>query len=126
MRSVRILVWHGWLLEGSGSNVATARVVEVWRAAGHDVLLLCQERHPERYPWIDASGEVSRDGPSELAPNTNVSSASGRCVLLRPAIGTTLPVFVVDHYEGFEAVRPFVDLSADELDAYLHANVEAL
>ena len=53
----RILVWHGWLLEGSGSNVATARiVVEVWRAAGHDVLLLCQERHPDRYPWIDATG----------------------------------------------------------------------
>jgi len=26
---VRILVWHGWLLEGSGSNVATARIVEL-------------------------------------------------------------------------------------------------
>ena len=24
----RILLWHGWLLEGSGSNVATARVAE--------------------------------------------------------------------------------------------------
>jgi glycosyltransferase involved in cell wall biosynthesis len=123
---VRILVWHGWLLEGSGSNVATARVVEVWRAAGHDVLLLCQERHPERYRWIDAHGTVDRDGPSELRPSTNVSSASGRCVLLRPAIGTTLPVFVVDHYEGFETVRPFVELTGDELDAYLRANVEAV
>ena len=54
------------------------------------------------------------------------SSASGRCVLLRPDIGTTLPVFVVDHYEGFETVRPFVDLTDGELDAYLRANVEAL
>jgi glycosyltransferase involved in cell wall biosynthesis len=126
MRSVRILVWHGWLLEGSGSNVATARIVEVWRAAGHDVLLVCQERHPERYPWIDAHGTVDRDGPSELEPNTTVSNAPGRCVLLRPDIGTTLPVFVVDHYEGFETVRPFVELTGDELDAYLRANVEAL
>ena len=126
MRSVRILVWHGWLLEGSGSNVATARTVEVWRAAGHDVLLLCQERHPERYRWIDAHGTIDRDGPSELEPNTDVASASGRCVLLRPDIGTTLPVFVVDHYEGFETVRPFVDLTGDELDAYLRANVEAM
>jgi glycosyltransferase involved in cell wall biosynthesis len=126
MRSVRILVWHGWLLEGSGSNVATARIVEVWRAAGHDVLLVCQERHPERYPWIDAHGTVDRDGPSELEPNTNVSNARGRCVLLRPDIGTMLPVFVVDHYEGFETVRPFVELTGDELDAYLRANVEAL
>jgi glycosyltransferase involved in cell wall biosynthesis len=126
MRAVRILVWHGWLLEGSGSNVATARIMEVWRAAGHDVVLLCQERHPQRYPWIDASGTVDRDGPSELAPNANASPASGRCILLRPEIGATLPVFVVDHYEGFDVVRPFVDLGEDELDTYLRANVDAV
>ena len=126
MRSVRIVVWHGWLLEGSGSNVATARIVEVWRAAGHDVLLLCQERHPERYRWIDAHGTIDRDGPSELEPNTDVASAPGRCVLLRPDIGATLPVFVVDHYEGFETVRSFVDLSDEELGSYLRTNVEAL
>jgi glycosyltransferase involved in cell wall biosynthesis len=126
MPTVRILVWHGWLLEGSGSNVATARIVEVWRAAGHDVVLLCQERHPQRYRWIDAYGTVDRDGPSELEPNASASNASGRCVLLRPEIGALLPVFVVDHYEGFEDVRPFVDLTDRELDAYLSANSEAL
>jgi glycosyltransferase involved in cell wall biosynthesis len=123
---VRILVWHGWLLEGSGSNVATARIVEVWRAAGHDVLLLCQERHPERYHWIDASATVDRDGPSELHPNPHASRSSGRCVLVRPLIGTLLPVFVVDHYEGFDEVRSFVDLSEDELDRYLDANADAV
>ena len=123
---MRILIWHGWLLEGSGSNVATARISEVWRAAGHDVLLVCQERHPARYPWIDAHGTVDRDGVSDLEPNMNASIAPGRCVLLRPDIGATLPVFVVDHYEGFAEVRPFVDLADGELDAYLRANVEAL
>jgi glycosyltransferase involved in cell wall biosynthesis len=123
---VRILIWHGWLLEGSGSNVATARISEVWRAAGHDVLLVCQERHAARYPWIDAHGTVDRDGVSDLEPNTNASNAPGRCVLLRPDVGATLPVFVVDHYEGFAYVRPFVDLADGELDAYLSANVEAL
>jgi glycosyltransferase involved in cell wall biosynthesis len=123
---VRILVWHGWLLEGSGSNVATARIVEVWRSGGHDVVLVCQERHPERYPWIDAWGVLNRGGVSTLAPNPDASVAPGRCVLLRPEIGTILPVFVVDHYEGFEDVRPFVDLSDDELEGYLRANVEAL
>jgi len=29
---MRIVLWHGWLLEGSGSNIATARVAEVLRA----------------------------------------------------------------------------------------------
>src|SRR5262245_32849427 len=122
---MRILIWHGWLLEGSGSNVSTARVAERYRAAGHDVLLLCQERHPERYPWIDAFGQVGGDGPSDLTP-LDAPKAPGRCVLLRPRIGTTMPVFVVDRYEGFERVVRFVDLPDGELEAYLRANVEAL
>ncbi|MGZ8662925.1 MAG: hypothetical protein ACXWYI_12705, partial [Actinomycetota bacterium] len=124
---MRILIWHGWLLEGSGSNIGTARTVEAWRAAGHDVVLLCQERHPERYPWIDAVGVVDGHGPNELTvlPSTR-GEGVGRCVLLRPTIGPTLPVFVVDRYEGFDDVRRFVDLPDDELEAYLRANVEAL
>jgi glycosyltransferase involved in cell wall biosynthesis len=121
---VRIALWHGWLLEGSGSNVGTARVAEVLRASGHDVLLMCQEGHPERYPWIDASGAVDVDGPSDLAAAAS-EAAPGRCVLLRPRIGRLLPVFVVDKYEGFD-VKPFVELTDAELDEYLHRNVEAL
>jgi glycosyltransferase involved in cell wall biosynthesis len=122
---MRILLWHGWLLEGSGSNVATARIAEHLRAAGHDVLVLCQERHPERYPWIDAFGEVDEAGPSGLTTQGS-AVAEGRCVLLRPRIGGTIPVFVLDRYEGFERVVRFVDLRDDDLDAYLLANVEAV
>ena len=40
-------------------------------------------------------------------------------MLLSPVIGSTLPVFVVDRYEGFDDVRSFTDLSDDELEAYL-------
>lgn len=122
---MRILLWHGWLLEGSGSNVATARVAEHLRAAGHDVLLVCQERHPERYPWIDAFATVGEGGPSELTDNAAARSI-GRCVLLRPRIGSMIPVFVIDRYEGFDRVRRFVDLSEAELEAYLRTNVDAL
>jgi glycosyltransferase involved in cell wall biosynthesis len=122
---VRILLWHGWLLEGSGSNVVTAKLAETFRADGHDVLLLCQEPHPERYPWIDAHGSVGADGPSELTPGPATSSP-GRCVLLRPRIGRMLPVFVVDRYEGFDEVLRFVDLTDEELEGYLRANVEAV
>jgi glycosyltransferase involved in cell wall biosynthesis len=121
---VRVLLWHGWLLEGSGSNVFTARVAEVLRSSGHDVLVVCQEPHPERYSWIDASGTVGDDGPSALTPG-NAPPAPGRCVLLRPRIGGLLPVFVIDEYEGFE-VKRFVDLSEDELAGYLQRNADAL
>jgi len=121
---VRILLWHGWLLEGSGSNVYTARLAEVLRRRGHDILLLCQEPHPERYGFVDAFGPVDADGPGGLTP-TGTPAEAGRCVLLRPRIGSLIPVFVLDEYEGFEA-RRFVELSDAELEAYLEMNVAAL
>jgi len=121
---MRVLLWHGWLLEGAGSNIFTARVAEELAAAGHDVVLLCQERHPDRYPWIDAWGTVTAEGPGELTWKGS-SSGPGRCVLLRPEIGTLLPVFVLDEYEGFE-VKRFVDLSDAELERYLARNADAL
>jgi len=122
---VRVLLWHGWLLEGSGTNVFTARVAETLRADGHDVALVCQERHPERYAWIDAWGAVDATGPSALTPNPTADRSRGRCVLLRPDIGRLLPVFVADVYEGFE-VKTFLDLTDAELAAYLDRNVAAL
>jgi glycosyltransferase involved in cell wall biosynthesis len=121
---MRVLIWHGWLLEGAGSNVYTARVVEVLRRKGHDVLLLCQERHPERYPFLDGWGTVSAGGVSLVRPGVG-ARADGRAVLLRPEIGSVLPVFVYDEYEGFR-VKTFVDLPDAELHSYLERNVAAL
>jgi glycosyltransferase involved in cell wall biosynthesis len=121
---VRILVWHGWLLEGTGSNVYTAKVAEVWRRQGHEVVLLCQQPRPERLGFVDVRGVVRQEGVSELA-ETGAGPAPGRVILLRPDIGTLLPVFVEDEYEGFE-VKRFVDLTDRELGAYLDVNVRAL
>jgi glycosyltransferase involved in cell wall biosynthesis len=121
-----VLLWHGWLLEGTGSNVYTARVAEELAAQGHDVVLLCQEPHPERHPWIDAVGVVDARAVSDVAPNASASGQhTGRCVLLRPDIGRLLPVFVLDRYEGFDVTR-FVDLADHELGTYLERNVDAL
>ena len=121
---MRVLLWHGWLLEGSGSNIYTARVAEVLRRAGHDVLLMCQERDVDRYAFIDAWGSVNANGVSPLASIPR-PQRPGRGILLRPDIGALLPVFVIDEYEGFE-VKRFLDLTAGELDAYLERNVVAL
>src|SRR6266496_1762813 len=86
---MRVLLWHGWLLDGTGSNVYTARVAQELAARGHDVVLLCQERHPDRHSWIDAVATVNADGVSELTPNAATGHA-GRCILLRPDIGGLL------------------------------------
>jgi glycosyltransferase involved in cell wall biosynthesis len=121
---MKILLWHGWLLEGAGSNVYTARVAEEFRRRGHDVALICQETHPERYGFLDAWGVVGRNGV-RIEESRRESDAEGRAVLLRPDIGALLPVFVYDEYETFE-VKRFVDLTDEELEHYLSRNVDAL
>ncbi len=108
-------MWHGYLLSGSGSNVYTANIARSWRQAGHDVVVMCQEQHPETLGFID---EV--DGRSVRA-----APAAGRCRLIRPDIGRVLPLYVYDAYEGFEA-KLFVDLSEEELRDYTRRNVTAL
>ena len=42
-----ILLWHGYLLGGTGSNVYTRALAREWTRAGHDVVLVArlQPRH---------------------------------------------------------------------------------
>ncbi len=76
---MRILLWHGYLLEGTGSNVYTREVARAWGRAGHDVVVFCQERNPSRFDL-------------------------GGAEVVRPELPDgLLPVFVLDRYEGLEA-----------------------
>ena len=42
---MRILIFHGYLLRGTGSNIYNASLVRALARMGHEVDLLCQERH---------------------------------------------------------------------------------
>jgi glycosyltransferase involved in cell wall biosynthesis len=122
---VRVLLWHGWLLEGTGANIYAARVAEAWRRAGHDVVLVCQQRHLRPLGFVDHGGTVDGHGVSELR-STGVAEGPGSVTLIRPEIGSLLPVFVYDEYEGFTEVKTFLDLTDDELGSYLERNTRAL
>jgi glycosyltransferase involved in cell wall biosynthesis len=97
---VRIVLWHGYLLAGTGSNVYTRALARVWSQAGHDVVVLCQEPHPERFDLAGAT-------------------------VVRPEIGGLLPVFVVDRYEGLEA-KLLQDFTAAERERYVELNAAAV
>jgi glycosyltransferase involved in cell wall biosynthesis len=122
---LRILMWHGWLLEGTGSNVYAAKVAEVWRRQGHEVVILCQQRFTDRLEFVDAWGESVGVPGGGVAVIGGHPPASGRVSVLNPDIGDLLPVFVEDHYEGF-TVKRFVDLTDAELEEYLGRNVAVL
>ena len=64
--AVRVLIFHGYLLRGTGSNVYNAALAEALARAGHEVHLLCQDRAPLELPWVDAAGDWD-GGALELA-----------------------------------------------------------
>ena len=97
---MKVLIWHGYLLGGTGSNVYTRQLAREWSRAGHDVTILCQEPHPERF---------------------DVGGAKVVC----PDVGGLLPVFVLDHYDGYR-VQLLQDWSRDDLDAWVEANAAAV
>src|SRR6187402_471496 len=100
MSPVRILLWHGYLLGGTGSNVYTRQLAREWSHAGHDVTVLSQEPRPEAY---DLGGAAA----------------------VRPDVRGFLPVFVLDRYEGYE-VKRLPDCTRAELDAWVEANASAV
>ncbi|HYN81631.1 MAG TPA: glycosyltransferase [Gemmatimonadaceae bacterium] len=120
-----ICLLHGWLLEGSGSNLWTRSIITALCRSGETVHLVCQENHPERYEAIAEayrhrlSGEVEQTLARE-------SPYPGKCILHQPEIGATLPVFVWDHYEEYERVVPMIELSNEEIELYVERNVRVV
>ena len=120
---MRVLVFHGYLLRGTGSNVYNARLCAALARAGHSVDLLCQEPRPEELDFVDAVGTWEGGRAGEVQVTTLREPV--RVTSWRPDIGRLLPVYVADRYEGFEA-RTLLECSDAEVEAYVKANVDAV
>lgn len=95
---MRILIFHGYLLRGTGSNIYTVNLVRALAELGHEVHLFCQDRLAPDLPGV---------------------------TLTTPDIGRVLPVYVADRYEGFDA-QPFPKLDDAAIGRYLDANIAAV
>ena len=94
---MRIFIWHGYLLQGTGSNEYTTALARTLSAQGHDVTVFCQD-------------------PAGTIPG---------CEVIRPRLPGRLPVFVLDNYSDAEPGL-VGDFSPAELDAYVEANAAAI
>lgn len=94
---MRVLLFHGYMLRGTGSNIYNANLARALARLGHEVHLLCQDK------------ETKIEGVE----------------IHNPDIGGLLPVYVKDPYEGFE-VKSFPELTEAELAFYIEANVAAV
>jgi glycosyltransferase involved in cell wall biosynthesis len=117
---MHILIFHGYLLRGTGSNVYNARLAAALARRGDTVDLLCQERRPRELDFVDAVGTWV-DGE----PHVEIVREPVRVTAWRPDIGALLPVYVADRYEGFEA-KPFAECTDEEVGRYVERNVAAV
>ncbi len=99
---MRVLLLHGYLLRGTGSNVYTAQLARALAGQGHEVHVVCQERRPQELA-LPAAVTVHRP----------------------PLPGGILPVYVADVYEGVEAV-PYTELDDAAVEAYVNGMVAAV
>ena len=97
---MKIFVWHGYLLGGTGSNIYARSLAREWSNEGHDVTVFSQEPQPDHF---------------------DVGSAA----TVRPDVGGLLPVFVLDRYDGYR-VKLVQDCSPEELSAWVEANAAAM
>ncbi len=98
---MRIVLWHGYYLGGTGSNVYTRALAHEWSRAGHDVTVVCQTGRPDEF------------------------DLGGAKVVVPKLPGGLLPVFVLDQYGDLYA-KLLQDFTAAERDAYIEANAEAI
>ena len=118
---MKILLKHGYLLAGTGSNVYNAQLARALVRAGHEVHLVCQERAPERLAFVDAHGDWDNGGTLKLRKLRD----SVHCTVYRPDIGGLLPLYVHDRYDAVEA-KTFLECTDEEVADYVDRNVAAV
>ena len=119
---MHLLIFHGYLLRGTGSNVYNARLVPALVAAGHTVDLLAQDSQADELDWVDAIGVLGADG---AVTHIDVLHEPVAVTVWQPDLGGLLPVYVKDRYPGF-TVKTFVECSPEEVEAYVVANARAI
>jgi glycosyltransferase involved in cell wall biosynthesis len=98
---VKILLWHGYLLGGTGSNVYTRSLARAWSRLGHEVVVFSQDPNPSAHDGLEG------------------------VTLVRPQLDTRLPVFVLDRYEDLGAAH-LQDMPVEERQRFVELNAAAV
>lgn len=91
---MHLVIVHGYLLSGTGSNIYSANVAKMWKHLGHAVTILCQDRNAGELEFVDECF-IGTDN----LPTTPPSPGAIRVVV--PDIANLLLVYVFNCYDGF-------------------------
>ena len=122
---MRIGLYHGYELSGSGSNEYTRYLAMAFLAAGHEVHLLCRESAPERWGFVSKAFAWSLEGSAHELFSREREPEHGPCVLHQLPHGPVRPEYLTDKQrEG--RVKSFIHLSDEELAVYHRHNERVL
>lgn len=120
MVAVRIGLYHGYELTGSGSNEYTRYLAATLAGQGHDVVVLCADPDPAALPFVGCVVEHDADGSTRT---TRVRAAPVTVHRLPPL--PVYPVYLTDKQRP-GTVKSFADLDDGELSTYVERVAGAL
>lgn len=120
---MRIAIFHGYELTGSGSNEYTRYLAAALAADGHTVFVACREPHPESVAEVSAA--LAWDHQGEARTLFGTPGLPGQVTLHQLPHASVRPVYVTDKQrEG--NVKAFIDLSDAELSEVRSVAVQGL
>lgn len=117
---MKIGIFHGYELTGSGSNEYTRYLARALKHAGYHVQILCHEPMPESIPFIDKAIHWNQKEQSQILFERNTNK-TGRCTLHQLPPTSVYPVYLTDKQRKGN-VKAFTALTNAELKKY-HALV---
>ena len=115
---MHLVIVHGYILSGTGSNIYTANIAKTWKQQGHSVTVLCQDPFADQLDFVNEHIVGTAKIPASPPPKGTV-----RVVV--PDIGGLLPVFVEDRYEGYK-VKTLLQCTLEEIDEHIEATAKGL
>ncbi|MHA2101405.1 MAG: glycosyltransferase family 4 protein [Candidatus Kariarchaeaceae archaeon] len=113
---MKIGIFHGYELVGSGSNQSTSYLAKSLAKAGHEVHILCREPSPESIDFIDKAIQWDSEGASKVLFEKETNK-NGVCIIHQLPLPPINAVYINDTQRPGN-VKAFSEMTDQELKEY--------
>src|SRR5215213_8001985 len=86
---MRLIMTHGYMLSGTGSNVYVQSLCRALVGEGHDLHLICQDPDPLSFDFVNEHATVDAQGVHDQGKKE--TPFSGRCMVYGLTSETSFP-----------------------------------
>jgi glycosyltransferase involved in cell wall biosynthesis len=113
---MKIGIFHGYELVGSGSNQSTGYLAKTLANAGHEVHIICREPFPESIDFVDKAIQWDGEGRSKVIFEKEIQN-TGICILHQLPLPPINAVYITDTQRPGN-VKAFADMTDQEISEY--------